>query len=337
MRWLQCILVAALACGECSAARADDFYRGRSLTIAIGAPAGGIYDLYARLFGRHLPDFIPGAPTIVMQNMPGAAGIRAANYLYNAAPKDGSYIALALDNLPLNAFLAPGEVKYRIDMFNWIGRGDAPVHLLFSWGASGIQTFEDAKRRDVLTAMMAPGTSSEMYPALANNLAGARFKLISGYEGSGGVNLALERGEVEAVGANSWINISVTKPDWIAGNKIRPLFQIGAKRDPVLPDTPTLLELVSGEEAKQIVEFLARGEEVGLYLIAPPGAPADRVAILRKAFDAMVADPAFIADAIQMHFEVHPLSGEELQKRAAIIATTPPDIVAKFKQAIVAR
>jgi tripartite-type tricarboxylate transporter receptor subunit TctC len=263
--------------------------------------------------------------------------VRASNYLYNVAPKDGSVIALSLDNLPLNAFLAPGEVKYRTEKFNWIGRGDAPVHLLFSWAGSGVETFEDARKRDVLTAVMAPGTSSEMYPALANNLAGARFKLISGYEGSGGVNLALERGEVEAVGANSWINISVTKPDWVRENKIRPLFQIHAERDPVLPNTPTLLELVPDGDAKEMVRFLTRAEEVGLYLIAPPGVPPERVALLRKAFDAMVADPAFVVDAEQSRFEVHPLSGADLQRRAEVVAATPPDIVEKFKRASVVK
>jgi tripartite-type tricarboxylate transporter receptor subunit TctC len=319
--------------GLLQAVRADDFYKGKNLAILVGAPAGGVYDITARLYGRHIGKFIPGAPVIVTQNMPGAGGIRAANYLYNAAPKDGTTIALSLDNLLLNQFLTPGEVKFSAEKFNWIGRGDRPTRIVYAWSASGIKSVADAKSRDILTGMTAPGTASEMYPALANALIGTRFKLISGYEGAGAMNLALERGEIEAVGANSWLSLIVTKPEWVQRAMVVPLFQTTLARDPELATTPTLLELAIDDEARAIITFEARGEEIGFYLMAPPGVPADRVAILRSAFAAMTKSPDYLAEAKSLNMGTNALSGEELQKIATTESATSPDVVERFKAA----
>lgn len=329
---LMALAATTVVCGG-GGASAEDFYKGKTLTILVGAPAGGIYDLTARLYGRHIVAFIPGAPVVVMQDMPGAAGIRAANFLYNAAPKDGTTIALSLDNLLLNQFLDPDNVKFRAETFNWIGRGDRPTRILYSWSASGIRILDDARKRDVLTGMTAPGTSSQMYPALANALLGTKFKLISGYEGAGGMDLALERGEIEAVGANAWTNLLVTKPEWIKEQKIQPLFQTTLKRDPELADTPTLAELATNEQARAVITFEARSEEIGYYLIAPPGTPEDRVAILRTAFTAMSKDPSYIADAKGLNMGTNYLGGRELQDIAIGEAATPPSIVKQFKSA----
>ena len=168
---------------------AADFYRGKNVHIIVGSAAGAAYDFAGRAVGAHLSRFIPGNPNIVIENMPGAAGIRAANFLFNAAPADGGTIALALDNLVLSQFLAPDEAKYRAERFQWIGRGDRPTRVTYAWSASGLRSLDDARKREVLTGVTAPGTSSEVYPMLANSLLGARFKLISGYEGAGGLNL----------------------------------------------------------------------------------------------------------------------------------------------------
>ncbi len=326
---LASLLVFPLAHG----ATADDFYKGKTLTILIGSPAGGIYDLTARLYGRHIAGFIPGAPTIVLQNVPGAAGIRAANLLYNASPKDGTTIGLSLDNLLLNQFLSPDEVKFRAEKFNWLGRGDRPTRIVYSWSSSGVRSIEDAKKREVLTGMTAPGTSSEMYPALANALIGAKFKLISGYEGAGGMNLALERGEIEAVGANSWVSLVVTKPEWVQGRKITPLFQTTLKRDPELADTPTLIELAPTDQARSVITFQARSEEIGFYLIAPPETPADRVEILRSAFTAMARSPGYLAEAKSLTMGTNFMSGRELQDIAISEAATPTATVEQFRVA----
>ena len=329
LRWL--LLAMTLAGG---AAQAEDFYKGKTIIIAIGTPPGGVYDIYARLFVRHLGSFIPGNPNVIAQNMPGAAGMRVANYLYNAAPKDGTFLAVSLNNIPLNEFLSPNEVKYHSEQFTWIGRSDAPARVLFTWSASGIRTIADAKKREVLTAVTAPGTATEMYPSLANSLLGTRFKLINGYDGAAGTNIALERGEIEAVGANSWINIAITKPEWIQEHKISPLFQMTFARDPTLPpNTPTFLELVSSERDRDIVRLLTRIEAIGFYLMGPPEIPAERAEILRRAFAAMVASPDFVTDAKILGAGINPMGGDDLQKLVSDILTTPQDIVSAFKNA----
>ena len=332
-------LVSAIFAATLAAAPAvaQDYYRGKQITLAVGAPPGGIYDLQGRLFARHIVNFLPGAPTIVVQNMPGAAGIRAANWLYNVAPRDGTALAISLNSLPLNPFLAPTEVKYKSEGFNWIGRGDAPPHLLYTLARSGLASIEDAKMRDVLTATIAPGTSTQMYPAMANAFIGTRFKIVSGYEGSGGVNMALERGEAEAVGANSWVNLVLTKPDWIRDKMILPLFQMTLERDAVMPDTPTLAELAGNDLDREAISFLVRAEEAGAYLIAPPGTPADRVEALRTAFFAMVASPAFLAESRQLNFGVNPLGGAEMQRRVARVAATPDIVARRFREAILSK
>jgi len=335
MKTLVSAIVSALVAA--APAVAQEFYRGRQITLAVGAPPGGIYDLQGRLFARHIVNFIPGSPTIVVQNMPGAAGIRAANWLYNVAPRDGSALAISLNSLALNPFLSPAEVKYKSEAFNWIGRGDAPPHLLYTLAKSGLASIEDAKKRDVLTAAIAPGTSTQMYPAMANAFIDTRFRIVSGYEGSGGVNMALERGEVEAVGANSWVNLVLTKPDWIRDKTIRPLFQMTLERDPLMPDTPTLVELARSDLDREAISFLVRTEEAGAYLIAPPETPGDRVDVLRKAFAEMMASPAFLAESRQLNFGVNPLEGAELQRRVARVAATPDNVVRRFREAILSK
>jgi tripartite-type tricarboxylate transporter receptor subunit TctC len=321
----------------CILAHADDFYKGKNLTILIGSPAGGVYDITARLYGRHISKFIPGNPVAVMQNMPGAGGVRAANYLYNAAPKDGTTIALTLDNLLLNQFLTPDEVKFSAEKFTWIGRGDRPTRIVYSWTASGIKSVADAKVRDVLTGMTAPGTASEMYPSLANALVGTRFKLISGYDGAGGMNLALERGEIEAVGANSWLSMLVTKAEWVSSAKVTPLFQTTLSRDPELASTPTLLELAPNDQARAIITFQSRGEEIGFFLIAPPQIPADRAKMLRYAFSSMARSSDYLAETKSLNMGTNFLSGEKLQAIATDEAATPLETIAMFKAAASAR
>ena len=315
------------------AARAEDFYRGKTLTVAIGAPAGGIYDITARLYARHIANFIPGAPTVVVQNMPGAAGLRAANWLYNAAPKDGTSIALSLDNLLLSQVLSPADVKYRSGKFNWIGRGDKPTRVLFVWTASGLRSLDDVRKREVLVGVTAPGTASELYPSMTNALLGTKFRMINGYAGAGGLNIALERGEIEAVGANAWVNLVVTKPEWVRDGKVRPLFQTSLARDPVLPDTPTLLELAETDAQREIIRFEARSEEIGYYLIAPPETPADRVEILRAAFAGMTGSPAYLAEAKRLDMGTGALSGRDLQEIAELVESAPAGVVKGMRDA----
>ena len=317
-----------------ASAHADDFYKGKTITLFIGAPPGGTYDIYTRMFARHLGDFVPGNPSVIAESMPGAAGIRVANYLYNVAAKDGTALALSLNNIPLNEFSAPDQVKYHSEKFAWIGRGDAPTHALFTWSASGIHTIDDARKHEVLTGVTAPGTATEMYPTVANSLLGTRFKLISGYQGATGIDLAMENGEIEAIGSNAWDNYAVSKPDWIRDHKIVPLFQTTFERDPELPkDTPTFLELVKSDHDRDIVRLITQIEAVGFYLMGPPGMPPDRVEMLRQAFSKMVASPDFLADATALKLGVRAMSGDDLQKLVVDVLATPKDVIAAFNKA----
>jgi tripartite-type tricarboxylate transporter receptor subunit TctC len=325
-----------LACAYGAGAKAEDFYNGKVVTIVVGAPAGAIYDLTARVFGRHLAEFLPGHPTVVIQNMPGAAGMRAENWLYNVAPRDGTTLGLSLDNILLNPILSPQEVKYKADEFQWIGVGDRPTRVLFVWGASDIRTIDDAKKRDVLIGITAPGTSTQIYPSLANAFLGTRFKQVRGYEGAGALNMAIERGEIEGVGANSWPNLKSTKPDWLTHKKVRPLFQVTMTRDAELPDVPTLLELVKDGKARQIIDLLTRSE-IGFFLVAPPGTPTARVTELRGAFKAMLASPAYRAEAATINLGSHSISGEELQRNVMDIARVPAAVTSALKAAATAQ
>lgn len=318
---------------QATTAQAADFYAGKVITIAVGAPAGAIYDLSARLFGRHLANHIPGGPSIVIQNMPGAGGMRAENWLYNVAARDGTVLGLSLDNILLNPFLSPNEVKYKAEAFKWIGIGDRPSRVLYSWSGSKVSSVADAQAREVLTGITAPGTSTHLYPSLANALLGTKFKKVSGYEGAGGLNIALERGEIEAVGANSWSNIKSTKPDWISERKIRPLFQVTVARDPDMPDVPTLLELVTNEKGRRVVEMVTRSE-IGFFLAAPPDTPDERITELRDAFKGMLADPDYRADAASINLGTNSILGEEVQRTAALIGQTSAEVAEAFVRAV---
>jgi tripartite-type tricarboxylate transporter receptor subunit TctC len=315
------------------AARADDFYKGKTITIVVTAPAGGTNDFYARLFAAHLPPLIPGHPTIVVQNMPGAGGMIGANYLYNSTPKDGTYLGSALNTVALNEVLSPDRAKYQSEKFTWIGRSEAPVHTLVAWTANGLRSVADAEKRDVQTASEAPGTASQFFPNLANAFVGTRFKLVSGYEGAGNIRMALSRGEVEASGSDTWAAIANSQPDWVREKKIIPLFQIRFKRDATLPDTPTLLELVHDPKGRAVISFMTSIDAIGFNLMGPPGIPADRVALLRSAFDKMVADPTFAQQVQKAGDMPSPMAGSDLQKLVDSIHLTPKDIVADFLKA----
>jgi tripartite-type tricarboxylate transporter receptor subunit TctC len=314
-------------------AQSADFFKGKTINLVIGASPGEVYSITSRLFGQYLSKYIPGEPTIVYQNMPGAAGIRSENYVFNEAPKDGTTIALSLDNILLNPIMAPDQTRYRTDKFNWIGRGDRPTRILFVLSSSSIKTVDDAKKRDVITGMTAPGTSSQLYPSIANAMLGTRFKEVAGYDGVSGMNLALDRGEIEAVGANSWTNLKMTEAEWVRTNRIRPLFQSTLQRDPTLADVPTLLELCTTDEQRAVVRLLALSE-IGFYLYAPPGVPADRVATLRAAFQKVLADPQYRSDAAKLHLGSNTATGDQLEAMAADVASTPPAISQAFLRAV---
>jgi tripartite-type tricarboxylate transporter receptor subunit TctC len=315
-------------------AAAQDFYSGKTISIIVGSAAGGSYDLYARQVARHIGKHIPGNPTAVVKNMPGANSANMAVSIYETAPKDGTTLGAPLNTLPLQQVLDPQSTKFNVAEFNWIGAVSSPANVLATWHTSGVKTLEDAQKKETLIGATTPGTTMEMYPLLANNLFGTKFKVITGYKGGAEINIAMERGEVEGRGANTFVAYRFQNPDWIRDKKLNFIFQMTETRDPLMADTPTLMEFAKTDEQKKIVSLIVSTETIGRPLFAPPGTPADRVALLRKALMDVVKDPEFLADAEKAQLEISPLPGDKLQAMVKNLVATPPDIVEKYKLAV---
>ena len=309
-------------------------FQWKSLTIITSTGPGGTYDLLARLVARHMPKYLPGNPTAIVQNMPGGGNVVATNHMYNNALKDGTVIAVINDAIPLHQVIDGRGVRFDADKFNWLGSPGDRNSVTFAWHTSGIKTIEDVMRREVALGGTGVGSSIVIYPTAMNKVLGTKFKIVLGYRSSSEVFLAMERGEIGArsVGLTS---VLAEYPDWISEKKINFLVQLGAKRDPMLPDVPLLTELAKTEEQRQILSLISSPTLLGQPYLAPPNVPADRVATLRAAFASTMRDPAFIADISRISYGAVPLSGEEVARLVHQTVTTPPDIVAKARAVIV--
>lgn len=317
-----------------STAWAQDFYSGKTIIINVGSAAGGSYDLYARMVAQHIGRHIPGNPAVIVRNMPGANSGVMANYIYEVAPKDGTALGAPLNTVPLTQLLEPERAKFNAAEFNWIGAVSSPANVLATWHTSGVKTINDARSKEVLIGATTPGTTMEMYPLLANNLFGTKFKVITGYIGGAEINIAMERGEVQGRGGNTYIAYRFQNADWLRDKKLNFIFQMTDERDPMMPDTPTLLEHAQTDEQRKILSVMITTEAIGRSLIAPVGVPADRVALLRKALMEMVKDLKFLADVEKAQLEISPVPGEKLQHMVESLVASPPDVVEKFKRAV---
>jgi tripartite-type tricarboxylate transporter receptor subunit TctC len=325
------LLIALIAPAK---AAAQDFYNGKTITINVGSAAGGSYDLYARMVARHIGRFIPGTPNVVVRNMPGANSAVMANYIYEVAPKDGTALGAPANTLPLTQLLEPERVKFNCAEFNWIGSVSSPASVLATWHTSGVKTLDDARNKEIQIGATTAGSTMEMYPLMANSLFGTKFKVVTGYVGGAEINLAMERGEVQGRGGNTYIAYRFQNADWISDRKLNFVFQMTEERDRMLPDTPTFLEYAKTEEQREIISVLVTSEAVGRSLIASAGVPADRVALLRKALTEMVKNPEFLADVEKAQLEISAVPGEKLQQMVRNLIATPADIVAKYKLAV---
>ncbi len=273
-----------------------DFYKGKQISVIIGTSAGNDYDFRARLLARHMGRFIPGEPTLVPRNMPGAGGINAANHLANVAPHDGTTIHLIMANMMNKQAVGVPGIKFDARRFSWIGNTTSTPNVTSSWHTSGVTKIEQVKERELIIGAPA-GTAGEVYGAVMNALVGTKFKVVTGYPGGNEVNLAMERGEIHGRASNSWASWKSTRPDWVRDKKLIVLVQVALKRDPELADVPTLIDLVNNERDKTFMAFLSAETAVARALVAPPDVPADRLNALRRAFDKTVRDPQFLAEA----------------------------------------
>jgi tripartite-type tricarboxylate transporter receptor subunit TctC len=324
VNWTGPVAAAMVAVGLALPARADaisDFYRGRTINIYIGYSAGGGYDFYGRLVARHLGRHVPGQPAVVPQNMPGAGSIRAANYVYSVAAKDGTALGIVTQTIALEEALGTPGVQYKAAEFNWIGRTTSNVDVMLMWHTSKVKTFEDAYKYEVPVAGTGPGSASEVMPQLLDGLLGTKFKIIGGYPGATEGMIAMERGEVEG-SHTSWNTVKLSKQDWLRDHKISILVQYAQERHPDLPGVPTMVEVGRTPEERQVLALYASGAVVGRAFFAPPRTPKQRVAALRTAFDAMLKDEQFLGEIKKTNAEFDPMSGTEMQaviERAAAI------------------
>jgi tripartite-type tricarboxylate transporter receptor subunit TctC len=290
-------------------ARADavaDFYTGKTMIIIVGADTGGGYDAQARLMSRHIGRFIPGKPNVIVQNMPGAGSLIAANNLYNTAPKDGTVIGLVQRGVLSSKFTNPGGVRFDLAKFNWIGNLSSETAVVVAWHTSPFKSIEDVLQQEMLVAGTGPTIDTETTPRLLNALTGTKFKVISGYSGTADGVLAMERGEVHGLGDWSWSNVKTRRPDYLRDKKIRVLLQVATEKLPDLPDVPLAMDLVKSDEGKKIMALFLAQKAAARPVLAPPQVPADRLAAIQQAFDKMIVDPEFQKDAAAQKLELDP-------------------------------
>jgi tripartite-type tricarboxylate transporter receptor subunit TctC len=310
------------------------FYAGKRITVIEGYEPGGSYDQYARLLIRFMGNHIPGKPLFVAQNMLGAGTRVAANYLYNAAPKDGTVLGVLDQDLPLDQAMGEPDVKFDVRQFNWLGNMIVMNNTLVSWYTSGVRTFDDARKKSILIGGPGGPSPAVYYPRAANAFLGAKFQIITGYANATEMNLAMERGEVQGRGSNSWQSWKQLKPDWLRDHKISILFQVGFRREPDLPDVPLMTELATSPENRAPLELLSSPISFARTIVTPPGVPAERVKLLRDAFAETVKDPELLAEAQKEGLAIQPLLGEPLQKTIEAALDSPPEVVDRLKRAI---
>lgn len=312
-------------------APAADFYAGKTIHLYIGFGPGGGYDRYGRLFARNLGRHLPGHPAIIPENMPGAGGLKATKFMSAAVRKDGTNLAESPAELALDQLIRGKSLDVDAAAFNWIGRLAGSDTLFFTWHTSKTRSFADLTRR--VTPFGSSGSGSTYYvPMALNHLAGAKFKLVTGYHGSTSVLLAVERGEVDG-GYGLWSDLRVRKAEWLRDKKINPIVVIGRKRLDGLPNTPTLTEVAKTDEGRKVLELLTLGE-IGRAFYTTAGVPAGRIADLRRAYGAMLKDARFRADAKKSHLVIEPMSGEELHDDIVKVVQAPGKIVAEMRQVI---
>ena len=330
-RILGCIAAIALACGPAvvgsGLARAQTLLPNRqSITIAVGTPVGGGYDAYARLIGRHLGALLPGKPSIVVQNMPGAASLIAANWLANAAPKDGTAIGFLPNATIFEALLGNRAARFDAGRLAMLGSLNDFTAIALVWHTTPFTSPSDFFTHEVVVGASAAGSNNSVIPNLLNSLLHTRFKVVNGYPGSGGIALALERGEVQAMVGDGFDFLKATKGQWLRDHKVRILLQATLKRHEDLPDVPTALELSSPENRDVLALLLARQTYAGL-LIAPPEVPAATVAQLREGFDRMVENPDFRRDAQDGNLTLHPASAAEVTATLGKLLASPQPVI----------
>ena len=330
------VVVLLLTTAAARAASVEEFYRGRTVQLYVGFSVGAGYDSHMRLVARHLGKHLPGRPNIVPLNMEGAGNLKLANWLYNVAPRDGSVLALVARGIPFEPLVGigpPQNLRFDPRKFTWIGSTTNETSVCVAWKRSGIQKFTDLYQKELIVGGAGAGVDADVFARLVSGVLGAKFRMVTGYAGGADIVYAMERGEIDGRCGWSWTSLLSDKPDWLNNENFTVLLQLGRTPRPDLTamGVPWVMDLAKTDEDRRILQLMLARLAVGRPYIAPPGIPADRVAALRRAFDATMKDPAFLAEARRARLEVSPLTGEEAKALIEEIYATPRPLVEKAR------
>lgn len=331
---MRCAIAAAMLSGSAFSSAAADYFRDKTISIITSTGAGGAYDNAARAIARHMPKYIPGKPAMVVKNMPGGGHTRATNFLYTTAPQDGTTIGTVSNTIPMHQMVDGRGVHYDSLKLNWIGSVGISNLTFVVMNTAGVKSLDDVLKKSVTMGATGSGSGTYLYANAANRVLGTKFQIITGYKQSIDIDLAMERGEVAGRGGGSYNALLHEHADWIKLKKVAILAQIGHERDTLMPDVPLMQEFAKNDEQKQILRFISGPVQVGRPYIAPPGVPADRLKILRRAFDATMKDTEFRNEAVKLALDIRPMNGEDLTRVVAETINTPATIIDKVKAAI---
>jgi tripartite-type tricarboxylate transporter receptor subunit TctC len=331
-------LAAATIVSAAAPASAQDvaaFYKGKQLRLIVGSAVGGGYDLYARALARHMVNHIPGKPTIIVQNSPAAGGMMMTNQLANQGPKDGTVLAAPLNGIATAPMLVTGT-QFDATKLNWLGSLQREAYVAFLWHTAPVSHISEVATKEVLVGSTTVGTTMNDFPLLLNDLLGYKFKVVRGYKGTPAINIATERGEIHGNAGVGLASVKTLSQPWIDQKKIKFILQYNMQPSPELPGVPMVMDLAKTEEQKTAMRLLFARTEYARPYFLPPDVPKERVQALRRAFDATMKDPAFVADAKKLQLDLSPMTGETLQALVADLAKTPPAIVKRVRNALTA-
>ncbi|MFL5099074.1 MAG: Bug family tripartite tricarboxylate transporter substrate binding protein [Xanthobacteraceae bacterium] len=310
------------------------FYRGKTLRIVVGVAVGSGYDINARLLARHLGAHVPGNPTVIVQNQPGAGSLTMTNQLYAAGPFDGTAIGASFNGMPTTPLLQPAGARFDPVKFNWIGSTNRETQVTYLWHTAPAQSLADLERTEVIVGAQAPGSTQYDFPLLANHVFGLKFKIITGYESTPKIHLAMERGEIHGNGATNWSTLKALNSNWLEEKKVRVVAQWALKGHPELTGVPLILDSAKTDADRAALRLVIARLEYGRPFFMPPQVPTERVAAVRRAFDAAVKNPAYLAEAEKLKIDVDPLSGEEVANLVEQVSRTPAETVTRVRTAL---
>jgi tripartite-type tricarboxylate transporter receptor subunit TctC len=327
------LALVALAPRAVAADAVEDFYKGKQMQLIVSTAAGGAYDAFGRLIAPYITKYLPGHPLIIVQNMNGANGLTATNYLANQAARDGTVIAAVQSNIPTSELLSPSGVYFKAAELSWIGSITKDIFVGYVWHKSPVQSMEDALTKTATMGGQGVGAATIDFAIAANAFVGTKFKIVTGYSSSNETKLALERGEVDGTFGNGWTSLKIAEKDWLQDGKIKIFLQHGFQPHAELPNVPLFINFAKTPADRQALELLLARQETNKPYLAPPGVPADRLNALRRAFDASIKDPEFRAAADKAKLAIDgPLTGEELTAMVAKLAQTPPEVPKRIEK-----